>query len=132
MRTLGSYRKDADYFSSTASSITRQLAFAGIAVVWIFRIEKAGCQQVPEALIPATLFLMLALAVDLLHYVIAWWLWAGFCRIKEWKGSEHDDKFKSPRWMNWPALVFWHLKIAFVAIGYTVLIRYLLQLWHVK
>ena len=37
---LSDYRETYYEFSGKASDVTRQLAFAGIAIVWIFKIEE--------------------------------------------------------------------------------------------
>jgi len=56
--------------SDKSSEINRQLAFAGIAIIWVFRTDSGGRQIVPEELFLPGLLLVLSLSFDLLQYVI--------------------------------------------------------------
>lgn len=57
------------HYLTTAGQLVRQLAFAGIAIVWLFRIENSDGPRVPIALIAPLYWLSFALAFDLLEYV---------------------------------------------------------------
>ncbi len=75
---LSEYRETYYEFSDKASAAARQLAFAGIAVIWIFRIEQeAGVGIEPDLLLPLAL-LALSLAFDLLQYITATFVWGLF------------------------------------------------------
>jgi hypothetical protein len=54
-----------------ANDVIRQLAFAGIAVVWVFReTTVAGQISLAPALRWAAAFLIITLTLDLLHYLV--------------------------------------------------------------
>ena len=68
---LSEFRKDKDTLTGKASDVSRQLAYAGIAVVWIFKQTENGVSSVPkEFLLPIFLFAA-SLAADLMQYVYA-------------------------------------------------------------
>ena len=122
-------RKHYYEYSGKASDILRQLAFAGIALIWIFRVTVHGQAQIPEALsVPAVLFAC-GLAFDLLQYLFATVMWGGFGRYKELKNkTPRDQEFKAPRWINWPGNTFFFLKTISVLMAYIFLIHFLLSL----
>jgi hypothetical protein len=84
--------------SAKLSEVTRALAIAGLAVVWIFRSE-AG--RIPLLLfVPAGMF-VLALAADLLQYMIAAWNWQTQANLVQ--RSDEGDEHKVPTSVNrWP------------------------------
>ena len=64
---LQDYRDDFYTYSGKASDISRQLAFAGIAIIWIFKKKvPATGLTVPSELILPGILIVLALGVDLL------------------------------------------------------------------
>lgn len=104
--------------SGSASASARQLAFAGIAVVWILATEHGIVEQ-PELRFPLLAFVF-ALAFDLLQYYVAALLWGGFARYKERRGELEFSG--APDWINWPGVVAFWGKGVLVAVGYVVLI----------
>jgi len=48
---LSEYKKVSDANTAKTSDITRQLALAGVAIIWIFRVEKNGQFQIENFLI---------------------------------------------------------------------------------
>ena len=112
--------------SNTASGLVRQLAFAGIAVIWIFKTDVSvrGFNVPNELIWPGFLF-VLALLLDLLHYLVGTAVWGIFSRMKEKKGVIEEKTFEAPAKINWPANGFvWSKSIA-VLIGYGLLLRFL-------
>lgn len=83
---ISDFRKNNyDYSSQKASEVTRQLAFAGIALVWIFKLGGEN-PKIPGELIAPTFCFALTLAFDLLHYVIATILWVDSVdNTKKWE-----------------------------------------------
>jgi len=70
-------------FSGKASDIARQLSFAGIAIVWMFKpINKLNIAIPHSLLIPLFLF-SLSLFLDLLHYIYSAVVWGCFHRKEE-------------------------------------------------
>lgn len=68
---LSGYKETYYYFSGMASTVARQSAFAGIALIWIFKTEKGSVISLPESLFTPVLFLVLCLVFDLLQYIVA-------------------------------------------------------------
>lgn len=122
---LESYRSTYYELSGKASDVARQLSFAGIALIWIFKLENAGPLSIPAPLIfPAALFVV-ALALDLSQYVFGALIWGAFSHYHERKGKKDNQNVLAPVYFNWPALLCFWLKVA------TVLVAYFLVFTHV-
>lgn len=122
---ISDYRADYYAFSSKTSEIARQLSFAGIALVWVFKPKDAEPIAIPpELLWPAGLF-VLALALDLLHAAYGTFVWGAFSRYHEKRhiGAEHE--LDAPAWFNWPSLAFFWGKVLAVIAAYVVTLRYI-------
>jgi hypothetical protein len=128
---LSGYKEDYDYFSSRASDVARQLAFAGVAVVWIFRVGEGLDAALPENLLTPLALLALALLLDLLHYVMGALVWGSFHRFKEkqLKRISDDPEVAAPKWCNWPINLLFGLKIVAVVVAYSLLVRVLAAHW---
>lgn len=116
-----SVARDAYYtHSAKASDVARSLAFAGIAVVWLFRTGEGVASRLDGKFLPAVLFLVFALAMDLLQYVSQTFVWGLYHRVKERKlGNLSDDpEVEPPGALNWAALVFFWGKLIFIGLAY--------------
>ncbi len=124
---LSNARENYEYFSGRLSDIGRQLGFAGIAVIWIFKVD--GANSLPVQLIFPTLLFVGSLALDLLHYLYSTIAWGMFHRIMELHASRtkdgEDDDFKAPRAINWPSNIFFYCKAGCVVLGYWFLYQFL-------
>lgn len=122
---LSDFRNDYYTFSGKASDIARQLSLAGIALIWIFKLEKASPLAVPTELhLPALLFVA-ALAIDLLQYVLSTAIWGTFSRYYEWQGAKDDAELEAPSYFNWPSLACFWGKLVTVLAGYATLFEYI-------
>ena len=126
MAKLLDFRETYYEFSGKASDAARNLALAGIAVVWIFRIGEGSASRLPQPLIWAVCLFALALALDLLHYSLAAVTWGTFHWLKEKAGASEESKLTAPRWLNWIPILFWGFKIVSVIVGHAFLGRFLL------
>ena len=122
---LENVRENYQYFSQKTSEIVRQLGFAGIAVVWIFKTDVAGRPVVPAELMPAAKLIVIGLGLDLLHYVIGTLVWGIYTGIKERAGTKEETKFMAPRPINWATLLFFWAKIIVMVIAYIYILRFL-------
>jgi hypothetical protein len=106
--------------SGKASDVARSLAFAGIAVAWLFRTGEGAAARLDSKFLPAVLFLVIALALDLLQYVSQAFVWGAYHRWKERKLDDisTDPDVEPPGALNWPALVFFWSKFLFVIAAY--------------
>ena len=123
---LSDYKDSYYYYSGTASSVSRQAAFAGIALLWIFNSKTGNTFTLPANLLWPALFLVLSIACDLLQYVVASATWGIFHRIKEVAhGAGNDPEIQASKYLNWPINFFFWAKLCFVILGYAGLLGYL-------
>lgn len=127
---LSNFRDSYYHYTDKASEVARKLAFAGIAIVWLFRMGDGVDSRLPRPLLLPVLLFAVALALDLLHYVYGGVAWGIFCRSKEKKGHRGDSDLDAPRWMNCPTHGFFYAKIVSVVVGYVMMIAFLWVLWR--
>ncbi|HET8554584.1 MAG TPA: hypothetical protein VFL78_07135 [Rhodanobacteraceae bacterium] len=122
---LSKAQENYSYASGTASSICRQLAFAGIAIVWVFNLPTSESPvHVPQQLQVVILLLVVCLVLDLLQYVVASLIWSYFARRIELEfPNDHadDPDMAAPAILNWPALVCFWSKIVVLLVAYIFL-----------
>ena len=121
---LADARENYYYFSGKVSEIARQLAFAGIGIVWVFRTTVPSGSVLPRELYAAVVWLVLTLGADFAHYLAATILWGTYHRYRE-KRVAPDEEFVAPRAINWPALAFFYLKVVLLVIAYVWIGAYL-------
>jgi hypothetical protein len=114
-----------DYFTVKASDLVRQLGFAGIALIWIFKGTINGREVVPPDLVPAAKWIAVALSLDLLHYVFGALIWGAYHRFKERQATPKGETFEAPRMINWPTLACFWGKIVAVGLAYARIIPFL-------
>lgn len=125
--------------TAKVSELSRQLAFAGIAVIWIFKdggaVAPAGA---PPTLIPRDLILAMCafvafLSLDYLQYLSASVVWRIYARHKEIQCEKVNapvtEDFSHPAWISWPYTPFFYLKIVAMVFGQIVLFSYLAHRW---
>ena len=122
---LENYRQSYYFNSGKASDIIRYLGLAGLALIWMLRIEIEGNKTIPDELILPAILLINGLFFDLLQYFVASILWAVFCRQAELRGVQEDDTVKAPRWINWPAITFFYGKFILVITALCIIVNYL-------
>ncbi|HVP54783.1 MAG TPA: hypothetical protein VMU45_07290 [Candidatus Eisenbacteria bacterium] len=127
---LSQARDNYTYFSGRASEIARQLAFAGIALIWIFKSQVGEDYRVPRALLPAAALIVLALILDFAHYGIASLCWGIFSRVKEREGVKEDAEFLAPRQINWPSILFFWTKLIAIIVAYIYILHFLIVRIH--
>jgi hypothetical protein len=126
--TLREIRDIHQFNTGKASEITRQLALAGIAVIWLFKTTSTST-PIPKAYLLPLWFFLAALLLDLMQYVIAGLVWTAFEKKREREaGNSSGDTLvnDSPGWINSGAWTCWTLKIALMAAGYFWLLR---EMW---
>jgi hypothetical protein len=129
--TLKEYR-DAYYaFSSKASDVSRQLSFAGIALIWIFKYDKGGQLVVPPGLVLPALLFAAALAFDLLHSAFGALIWGSFASYHEQRGAKDNDEIDAPAYFNWPMLFCFWSKLILVVAAYIFVLQHVFALLKV-
>jgi hypothetical protein len=127
---LSKYKEDYYFFSGKTSEIVRQLALAGIAVIWIFHFNDNTKPVVPRNLIVPIFLFAITLSLDLLQYVyatIAWGIFHRYNEKKKVKKPQDNPNLLAPSWMNWPTLFFFTAKILAVFSAYFIILSFL---WH--
>jgi hypothetical protein len=118
-------RAEYNAYSGKASDVARQLAFAAIAVVWIFKTDQAGTPKVPRELIWPASFAIGCLAADVLQYLYGSAAWGYFHRWKEKQKIGEEAEFLAPREINWPTIILFWLKLSLIVVTYVLLLIYL-------
>lgn len=114
-----------DYHTKQASDLNRNLAFAGIAVVWIFVALKNQSLFIPHSLLFSLLLFVSSLFFDLMQYIFLSISWSLIYRKKE-KVAKDNIKFRvSPIYAN-IGYVFFFIKIFLNLIAYGIMILYLI------
>lgn len=135
--------RDAYYDSSQSlSNISRQLALAGVALVWLFKttllpatINNAsvdtGLYLIEGDLYKALSFFIICLVLDYLQYFVKSLIWGIVhtwhdIKIGKNKPNKENTEVNQP-WaiINWPAIVFFWGKALSVGIGYYYAMKYL-------
>jgi hypothetical protein len=120
--------RDAYYeFSGKLSDIARQLSFAAIALIWLFRVDVKGKATLPTQLRAAAVLVITALAFDFLQYCYQTVAWGILNRLKESRGVGPDVEFHAPVWINVPALVLFSAKLVGVAVSYVLILMDVVQ-----
>ncbi len=139
---LADTRENYYAMSGKVSEIVRQLALAGIAVIWIFKRDVNGEVRVSRLLLVAGILIVLSLICDLLQYYVATRIWDEFNLRKEKElesgtpppgttpPEEYDLEevdFEAPDDINkWPKRFFWW-KFYLTAAGYMVIVIFLVR-----
>jgi len=127
---LSDYRDSYYFYSGKTSDVARQLAFAGIALVWIFKQNGQPIPIIPKQLLLPSFLLTLALTFDLLHYAVASLIWGGFARYHEKQGKTQEEDLLASRFWNWPGLFFFWVKVAFVIVAYGFIFKFVFFYWY--
>ena len=129
---LKEIRNDYEWHSSKVSEINRQLIFAGIAIVWLFRVSNNdGNTILPIELHPTLFFFILSFVADIFQYFSQSVIWFLYYWIKKYKTKTSKNKdvediiVKEPEWLNLIPWVFWIAKVSFTVIAYWKLGIYL-------
>jgi len=120
-------RERYEFSSGKVSEIIRQLGLAGIALIWVFKTEVAGKQIIPPDLSFSAKLIVIALGLDLLHYLAATTVWGTYNTIKEYQDTSESAEFQAPRLINWPALAFFWAKIVIMLWAYGYILKFLLS-----
>ena len=112
-------------FSGKLSDIVRQLSFAGIAIIWVFKVDQKTGTSVPRELVLPALLLVASLASDALQYAYQTAAWGLFNRRLELRRVSEEDNFSAPPAINVPANILFWLKVVLLAAAYALLLMFL-------
>jgi len=106
------------FFSAKSSDVARQLSFAGIAIVWMFKPGNNLNILMPKNLLIPILLFSLSLFFDLLHYIYSTIVWGCFHRKAEKDKKKLDDELTIHPCFFWPSIALFSLKLLFLSTGY--------------
>jgi hypothetical protein len=130
MRLQESREAYAD-LTEKASEISRQLAFASIGIVWVFKESGPASVTLPRDLVWPALTSVLALFLDLLHYVLSAAIWGAYHRRKVSQLALDETRdFYPPRIVTLPGEVLFWCKLIAVGVAYVGLGLYSKRLLH--
>lgn len=123
---LSEYKTDYYQYTSLASNGSRQLALAGIALVWVFKTQGTSGYTLPNELLIPSVALIVSLGSDLLQYVVGSITWGFFHRYHEARRSSisEDPELEAPAYYTWPINAFFYSKIISVLTAYFFLLKY--------
>lgn len=135
--TLKEIREDYVRYSANVSELSRNLSYAGIGVVWIFKqsasedaIETTFMNSIPVELRWPLLLFIVVLILDLLQYVIQTAIWYPYyTKYKELHKDEKEDNvnLQEPESYNIIPWGFWFFKLMIVIIAYILMGLFLLR-----
>jgi hypothetical protein len=124
---LSEYKNDLYTFTGTLSDINRQIAFAGIALIWIFKKTNGGESVINSELVFPAILLASSLGVDMLQYIYQSIAWAIFHRKHEKIKTEDDPELLASPYMNYPSWFLFSIKVILVIIAYIWIIDFLVD-----
>jgi hypothetical protein len=126
---LSDFKQEYYEHTAKASDICRQLAFAGIAIIWVYRITDSAKQDtIREELVLPLMLIVISLAADFMQYVWQSFIWRYFYEKEEKKASINEDpELDAPRWYNYPTNFFFYSKILMLIGAYWFLAKFLID-----
>jgi hypothetical protein len=125
------YKATYEDYSSRASSLVRQCAFAGIAAAWLLKDHAKANGGLSEDLAASIVCFLLAIGLEFFQYTAATIIYRVLMHRCEQNEKESSDQSATDFTHSriWPAIVatFFLLKIAAVWIGGYYLVRFAIQ-----
>jgi hypothetical protein len=127
--TLDDLWSDVHAVTAKLSDVSRQAAYAGLAVVWIFKTGDPSKYHLARTLLWAGALFALALAFDIAQYAYA--------VVRKWRNARQEETLRGvdykgrsitlPKEINYVPYALFALKVAIVALGYVIMLSYLFQ-----
>lgn len=128
--TLKEIREDYVRYSSNVSELSRNLSYAGIGIIWLFKqsisndsVQTTFMNSIPSELrLPLVLF-VIALVIDILQYFLQTTIWYFYylknkSKRKQTNGVEDTINLQEPEWLNILPWLFWLGKFLLVIVAY--------------
>ena len=135
--TLKEIREDYVRYSTNVSELSRNLAYAGIGIVWIFKQSSTDdklistfMSSIPSELKWPLILFIVVLILDLFQYVIQTAIWYPYyAKHKEIHKEEKEDdvNLQEPEIYSAIPWCFWVFKLLFVIVAYFMLGMFLLK-----
>ena len=125
--TLKELKEDIKYFCEKGHEISNHLAFAGIAIAWIF-IESIDNIKLTAHMLMALIAFILTIGITLFHYVLFSVLYSLKYRSTPQGNNEEKTYVKSLNFANFAGWISQILKIFILAFGYIHLYFFLIEI----
>jgi hypothetical protein len=127
MNKLSDYKNTYEDASSKVSDITRQMALAGIAIIWIFKQPDTAGKLLSKDLILPLITFGFTLTCDILQYIYKTIAWYRFWRRHEKaaKLDNPDPPVQANNWMNTPTWILFWFKVGGLIFGYILIFIFL-------
>lgn len=116
------YKAVYENHSAKLSDITRQISFAGIAIIWVFKNSKDGAVFLDSAFVLPAILFVVALAFDLLQYLYQTITW-----LSVFSNHQRHDRLakdvKAPRCLVIIGWCILFIKVATVIYAYLLLLN---------
>ncbi|WP_106832238.1 hypothetical protein [Parabacteroides pacaensis] len=122
---LSEIRKAYEDLSGKLSDVNRQLAFAGIGIIWIFKISDSNSTSIPNELYTPLLALIISLSIDLLQYLIQTFTWYFYYLYKQKQGYREEEETNEPEYFNCIPWLFLLFKVVALITAYIYMFEYL-------
>lgn len=101
--------------SANVSNILRQLVLAGVGIIWLFRVtSKDGSIQIDSHLLVALGAFVLAIVIELLHYLVEILLNAYYL-------TDKMKKTEMPTYVSGISWFLWGIKLLLVLFAYVLI-----------
>jgi hypothetical protein len=124
---LQGYRETFYEFSGKLSDICRQLAFAGIGLIWLFKKDNLAGLSVPHELLLPGALIVAALTFDLLQYALGSILWRVFYRNNEKLNTSEDEELTHGTGWELPIWIMFCLKTLCMVAAYGFLLDFFVR-----
>lgn len=122
---LSEIREAYEELSGLLSKFNRQLAFAGIGIVWLFRTTTENGTTIDPAMLTPVLCFVISFAFDILQYFWQSYIWYIFYWYKRMEDTGEEDEANEPEWPNMVAWVIFTIKVCALIAAYIDLGVYL-------
>lgn len=122
---LAYIRESFDTFFNKAGELSRQLAFAGIAIIWIFKTDEHTGIKIPGDLYTPLSLFCVGLLADLFQHLYGAVAWGIVLKICNKIHDNHQVKVSSV--INIPTWFFFIFKVVSILLGHYCLLFFLLE-----
>jgi hypothetical protein len=124
---LQGYREFYYFYTGKASDLSRQLGFAAIAIIWLFKKDVAGLPTLPRDLFLPGILVVSSLTLDLIQYCIGAAIWYFFYRSKEKAKVSEESELDHSVWLERPISILFVLKVGCVIVAYIYIFVFLMK-----
>ena len=131
---IAEYKEDYYHFTGKLSDINRNMALAGIAIVWLFKKGESDEIRICTELIMPLIIFAVSLSLDMIQYIYQSLLC--FIAYKKFDKKHKNDPNKKeidvehPEKYNIPTWIFFWIKILTMILGYIYIINFLKELLY--